>query len=109
MRLRSENGRPTSWWMILTLCATAALIALLTGCASVGPDTSTELQIYQPSYLELDAGTMIATSRGKYTTQIDEVWVSLELYETLERQLIAAVLEKEKLEARLDLILADAR
>jgi len=59
----------------------------LTSCGTSSSTKSGTLNIYQPSILNLAAGTPIQSKKGIYTPQTDEVWHSDARFRKLERQL----------------------
>tara|TARA_R100001163_G_C4956832_1_gene122297 strand:+ start:13 stop:261 length:249 start_codon:yes stop_codon:yes gene_type:complete len=69
------------------LLATSILMIGLTSCATSSSTKSGTLNIYQPSTLNLAAGTPIQSKEGVYTPQTDEVWHSDARFRKLERQL----------------------
>ena len=62
----------------------------LTSCASDSTLNVNSLNIYQPSTLKLEKGTLIQTKEGGYTPQIDEVWHSDSRYRRLEREIYSS-------------------
>jgi hypothetical protein len=51
-------------------------VAWLTSCVSTSRSAADSMTLYSPPFLEIPAGTVILTSRGRYQSQTDEVWHS---------------------------------
>ena len=66
------------------------MLATLIGLTSCGSSSSAKtdpLNIYQPSTLSLQSGTLVQTNRGIYIPQTDEIWHSDARFRKLERQI----------------------
>lgn len=82
--------------------ALLVVTSLLTGCATNSSEELSSLSIYQAQYLYLKKGQVVQTQKGKYTAQIDEVWVNREKYRELEAQNITLSTQVRKLTAQID-------
>ncbi len=71
------------------ILALSVMLSMLTGCGSVLSLKKHTLSIYQPSVLNITAGTEIQTLEGVYEAQTNEVWHSDKRFRELERQVIS--------------------
>ena len=71
----------------LGLLAIAMTLIVLTSCGGSSTTKLGNLNIYQPSTLNLSKGVPIQSKEGVYTPQTDEVWHSDARFRKLEREL----------------------
>lgn len=82
MKENASSNKLKFFALVLTMMTSFALIS----CEQSLRPLTTGMTIYQPSILNLEAGTTIQTKDGVYTPQVDEIWHSDKRYRTLERE-----------------------
>lgn len=95
--------KPMKYNIKLMILGLLVGMSLLTSCTTNSSEELSTLQIYQPNYLTLKKGTLVQTPKGQYKPQLDETWVSLELYRKKEQENINLATQVRKLTAQIDL------